>query len=178
MKIKPSRAPEESLQERVLLYLQGRDLVTWGEMYLHFDDGGTGDIGAVLRVLEKVKQIELKKNGTVKITNAGLERLSHGRSPLNMREISGRHSFPSRTSRDIEGRSWPPGRSFQERVLVYLTEKGPKKFATVYAHFAEDATAEIGPVLGILASLQQIRIDDKGYVKITQAGFERISTRR
>ena len=79
----------------------------------------------------------------------------------------------------MEKQSWRPKRSFQERVLIYLTEKGPKKFATVYTHFYQDATAaEIGPVLRILASLKQIKLDDKGYVKITQAGFERISTRR
>lgn len=77
----------------------------------------------------------------------------------------------------MERPSWEPKRSLEERVLIHLTEKGPKKLAAVYLYFDQGATGEIGPVLRALESLKQIKRDDKGYVKITQTGFERITQR-
>ena len=78
----------------------------------------------------------------------------------------------------MERQSWEPKRSLEERVLIHLTEKGPKKWAAVYRYFDQEGKGEIGPVLGALESLKQIECDDKGYVKITQTGFELITRRR
>lgn len=76
MKVEQPWAPVLTLPEKVLLYLRRRGSKTWDEVYVHFDHGETGEIGGVLRVLEKMKQIELDKRGRVNITKAGLERLS------------------------------------------------------------------------------------------------------
>jgi hypothetical protein len=78
----------------------------------------------------------------------------------------------------MERNCWEPKRSLDERVLIHLTEKGPKKWAAVYLYFDQDATGEIGPVLRALESLKRIKCDEKGYVKITQTGFEHITKRR
>lgn len=61
---------------------------------------------------------------------------------------------------------------------MHLTDDGPKKWATVLTHFDQSANGEIGPVLRVLEDLKQIKCDDKGYVKITQSGFERITKRK
>lgn len=86
--------------------------------------------------------------------------------------------LPSRTLRRMDRQSWKPKPSLEERVLVHLTDNGPKKWATVYTHFDQFAKDEIGPVLRVLEDLKQIKCDDKGYVKITQSGFERITQRK
>jgi predicted methyltransferase len=65
-------------------------------------------------------------------------------------------------------------RSLEEKVLIHLIEQGSEKWAAVYLYF-DDATGEFGPALRALESLKQIECDDKGYVEITQTGFERIT---
>lgn len=78
----------------------------------------------------------------------------------------------------MEAQSWTPKSSLEEKVLIYLTYKGPKKWASVYLYFDQAAIGEIGPVLRALESLKRIECDNKGYVKITPAGFERITKRK
>ena len=78
----------------------------------------------------------------------------------------------------MDVQSWEPKRSLEERVLVHLTNNGPRKWATVYMYFDQPATGEIGPVLRVLEDLKQIKCDDKGYVKITQTGFDRITKQK
>ncbi len=75
----------------------------------------------------------------------------------------------------MDKQPWEPKRSLEERVLIHLTDKGPKKWAAVYLYFDQAATGEIGQVLRVLESQKQIEVDDKGYVKLTQTGFEPVT---
>ena len=65
-------------------------------------------------------------------------------------------------------------RRFEERVLVYLKD-GPGKLTKLHLHFDRGATGEIGPALTVLASLNQIEVQESGFIQITRTGLARIT---
>ena len=77
---KPSveQASKSDLQREALHYLKEFGPLNWGELYVRFDEAGSGVIGAALLDLHERKCIEIGSDYTVKITAGGMAQLNAG----------------------------------------------------------------------------------------------------
>ena len=66
------------LLQAILRYLVEHGPTSWLRLYLHFDSGGTGEIGAAIGYLAVNKHIALEGT-TAKITALGREQLKSGK---------------------------------------------------------------------------------------------------
>jgi hypothetical protein len=69
------RARVRALQDAVLLHLRDNGSMKWIDLYLQFNEDGSGEIGPALGLLARLKHIAVEFDGTTTITAAGRERL-------------------------------------------------------------------------------------------------------
>ena len=82
--------------------------------------------------------------------------------------------MPSQTLGPADKQPWAQTRALQRAVLVHLRDTGEMKWTTLYLHFNEYESGQIGPTLGLLARWKHIATDFDGTTKITSAGRERL----
>jgi hypothetical protein len=61
------------IQHAVLRHLHETGPMNWSAVYVRFDRGDTGEIGAILRNLAQWQHISVEIDGNTKITEAGRE---------------------------------------------------------------------------------------------------------
>lgn len=64
-----------ALQEAVLLLLRENGSMKWIDLYLHFNEDESGEIGTALGLLARANHIAIAFDSTTTITAAGRERL-------------------------------------------------------------------------------------------------------
>ena len=81
----------------------------------------------------------------------------------------------SQTPDPQDEREFAKRRILLQKVLRYLTDKGPTHWATLYLHIDSDGTGEIGPALRHLAVCKHVQVVGTT-AKITALGMEQIQS--
>jgi hypothetical protein len=81
----------------------------------------------------------------------------------------------SQPSGPQDEREFAKRRILLQKVLRYLTDRGPTHWATLYLHFDSDGTGEIGPALRHLAACKHIQVVGTT-ATITVLGLEQIQS--
>ena len=77
------------------------------------------------------------------------------------------------TPPESDHRAWARRRIFLHAVLRYLIVRGPTNWLTLYMHFDQHGTGEIGSALAHLAFYKHIEVEGTT-VKITASGQEQL----
>jgi hypothetical protein len=82
---------------------------------------------------------------------------------------------PNQPANLQDEREWTKRRELLQSVLRYLNERGPTNWATLYVHFNQDGTGEIGSALGHLAVCKHVVVEST-IMRITARGMEQLQS--
>ena len=93
----------------------------------------------------------------------------------SIRRCSGGETVSNQISDPQNEREWARRKVRLQAILRYLTERGPTNWATLYVHFDQEETGEIGKALGHLSICKHIAIEGT-IAKITALGTEQLES--